>query len=128
MLHRHIRLWRTEAATTTGEDTTDAPDLTATAVSREASQLGRLTSQPQLSERPTGPGRPRSESPSDREAEAARVKNARPGALVERPVYLVKADQVELSAHVDPLGADAEDADALQPPLRVHDARRHGRR
>lgn len=43
-------------------------------------------------------------------------------------VYLVETDQVKLTAHVDPLGADAEDADPLQAPLSVHDACRHGRR
>lgn len=42
--------------------------------------------------------------------------------------HLVKADQVELATHVDPLRTDAEDADPLQTPLRIHDASRHGRR
>lgn len=50
------------------------------------------------------------------------------GALERRLPYLVKTDQVQLTAHVDPLRTDAKDADALQTPLRVHDADRHGRR
>lgn len=45
---------------------------------------------------------------------------------VKGQLYLVKADQVELTAHVDPLGTNAKDADAPQAPLRVHDAGRHG--
>lgn len=40
--------------------------------------------------------------------------------------YLVEADEVELATDVDPLGADAEDADAFEAALGVHDARRHG--
>lgn len=41
--------------------------------------------------------------------------------------YLVKTHQVHLTAYVDPLGADAEDAGPLQAPLSVHDTSRHGR-
>lgn len=37
--------------------------------------------------------------------------------------HLVKADEVQLATHVDPLGADAEDALSLQSPLGVNDAR-----
>lgn len=42
--------------------------------------------------------------------------------------HLVKANHVKLTAHVDPLRTDAEDADALQTPLCVNDAGRHGGR
>ena len=42
--------------------------------------------------------------------------------------HLVEADQVDLPTDVDPLGADAEDADLLEAPLGVHDAGRHGGR
>ena len=41
-------------------------------------------------------------------------------------MHLVEADQVDLPTDVDPLGADAEDADLLEAALGVHDARRHG--
>ncbi len=43
-------------------------------------------------------------------------------------LYLVKANQVKLATHVDPLRTDAKDALPLQTPLCVHDASRHGRR
>lgn len=43
-------------------------------------------------------------------------------------VYLVETNQIKLTTHVDPLRTDAKDADALQTPLSVHDASRHGRR
>lgn len=40
--------------------------------------------------------------------------------------YLVKTHHVHLTAHVDPLRADAEDADPLQAALGEHDPGRHG--
>ena len=42
--------------------------------------------------------------------------------------YFVKADQVELSADVDPLWTDAEDADPFKAALGVDDACRQGSR
>lgn len=40
--------------------------------------------------------------------------------------YLVKANQVKLTTHVDPLGTDAKDADPLQTPLCVNNTSCHG--
>lgn len=40
--------------------------------------------------------------------------------------HLVKADQIDLPTDVDPLRADAEDADVFEASLGVHDASRHG--
>lgn len=41
--------------------------------------------------------------------------------LIQRS-YFVKADEVQLSTHIDSLWADAEDALFLQPPLGVNDS------
>lgn len=96
---------------------------------RARSILGSLTSHARLSERPIGPARPRSRSRSDRKKKKKKVllftlQNSDRRELA----YLVEADQVQLAAYIDPLGTNAKDADALQAPLRVHDACRHGRR
>lgn len=42
--------------------------------------------------------------------------------------HLVKADQIYLSADVDPLWADAENANAFEASLGIHNAGGHGSR